>query len=283
MSLTQFEHMSVQTETMEYATKVLLAYFSAEPPEVVPCPPGVVPSVAAAFVKRQFIALSEEGVLINELRLFSLLPSYSRYPLLSLPRLYVAPSDSIVRAFIDIEGSSSNPFEIAIIFTYGPCVLETFHAFLHVSQCNQAEKFAVKHIHGLQQRNAKRKPKTVVLTSVNFLLRKYEPSVIFANGMDVVVALGDYQDRLQNFSLPPWQWRPGHYSHSLAKLFKLNLITAPFIPCCDTRNHDRYIGPFKMATTLSQKHKNIHGYHCALADAYELYKFYFSSLDTRRD
>ena len=243
----QFEHMVVQSGTMEYASRVLTHYFSVDEPSVIECPAGVAECLAIKFTKKQFRALRDEGVLINEERLNQYFPMFYRDNLSSIPPSFNSSNDSTIRAFVDIEGFPNNPFEIAIIFTAGREVLETCHIFLNIPHITATERYAINHIHGCIQRSKTGLGKIEALYKIKCLLQRYEPAEIISNGMDVLAVLPDYHERVRDFSLPPWQWRPGHYSHMMSFLFKAGSIRQDGIPNCNPDNHMHYRGPYSLS------------------------------------
>ena len=115
------------------------------------------------------------------------------------------------------------------------------------------------------------------------LLNLFDPNEIIANGTDVLEVLPSMKDRFICLRLPPWEWRPGHYSHILARKFKEIVLPLTFAVRCPRRNHISYIGPVREPMTKGQRHKAVHGYHCALVDAFELLTFHLSRTETRHE
>ena len=80
-----------------------------------------------------------------------------------------------------------------------------------------------------------------------------------------------------DMGLPKWVDRYYCDYHQIPQRYKLSGIPFHGI-LCDSHVHREYVHQFsRRCRTPTDKVKALHGYHCSLADAHELYLFYMKS------
>jgi len=277
-----FAHMNVRPAVMEYSASVICAYFADSHPHEMTRPAWLGEHEAVMFTAKQFKALQISGITIDEARMNVLLPAGVN---VRLSEIYIEPliRERVVRIFIDIEGYPERPSEVGAVVALGHEVLEIFQAQASVRRPTYAERYASLHLHGLPARPTSAMRRIDLMQRVMELLIFYNPTEIIANGEDIREFLPFFKEKVQNLVLPPWQFRAGHFSHIAAHLFKTGSVVRETTSVCQRQNHLHFVGPEQDPRTLGQWYKKMHGYHCALADAFELFMFKTSQVSTRNE
>jgi hypothetical protein len=269
-----------QRAALDYSYTLFYAYFSSVAPYEIMRPTGCAEHILILFVLQQFKGLVEIGYPVNEQRLQQYFPKGIEVNLSIQPKV-IAGVDSSLKAYVDIEGSVVHPREIAIIFARGGVVIYVYHVMVNNKQNPKDVKFHAKHIHGIAPWITNATTRASAVLQALEILVNFDPEEIIANGDDVEKLLPTLRHKIRDRRLKPWCVRPFHYSHHVNRLFKLGEIVLPMRPPCVGHCHDSYEGPKYAATTIGQQNKAIHGYHCALADAYELMLYEVSANRTK--
>jgi hypothetical protein len=278
-----FEHLAVRPATLEYAGSLMTKYFSAGEPEIIPLPPLWGEEESARYVVKQFRALQREGVSLSFERLVQFFPAYLRHIILEEDVPLIVTATTEVTAYMKIMCCNpERPYEVAIIIAAGAHLLRVYHELLSVRTPNARDVEWQNHRHGLKNRPSIAVPRERVNREIADLFNYYNPLLIFSDDLDVKLLLYTYQDRARQLNLPPWQWRPGHYSNILALLFKKGRIN-PIGATCPAMNHEKWAGSVRPALTIGARYREAFGYTCALIRVYELFKFRTSQPNTRRD
>ena len=179
-------------------------------------------------------------------------------------------------AYIDIEGASMNPSEVAIIIANGTQVMATFHHLCSPPNYDENLRWPSVFIHGISlsklvhsvwsERDHQR--------MINFLASWHNPPIM-AHGTDIAKFLATPSLTVNQVDLPDWNVRPAHFSHHVAALVKVKYIL-PTLPCHP--RHHRVKDQTKIPSTLNQFNKQYYGFHCAFADVYELFLFHTCAL-----
>lgn len=184
---------------------------------------------------------------------------------------------------MDIEGSASQPAEIAVVVSCGRRdVVAVFHALVGREPSSMSvdewrnNQWAVRNCHGIG--NSHPLSAEQALEDLNQFLVRHNPDVLFANDAgDIFEVLpAEWHSRVQDLRLWKWDTRPQHPSHIMALEAKMGLRAAPHELACNfSVNHCCYQPTFQNPPrTLNQANKRKDGAHCAFYDAYEVMVFH---------
>jgi hypothetical protein len=258
-----------QRAAMDYSYSLLYAYFSSVAPYEMCRPIGCAEHMLVIFVLQQFKGLAEIGYPVDEQRLKQYLPMGLEINLNALPQ--VLPGiESSLKAYVDIEGTVSHPREMAIIFAQGSVITYVYHVMINNKQSKENVGFHAKHLHGIPPWITNATTQVSAIQQAFEILLNFNPVEIITNGDDIVKLLPYFRSKIRDRRLKPWCVRPSHFSHHVNRLLKEGKISLPMRPPCVGHRHDSYVGPERVPATIGQQNKAVHGYHCALADAYEL-------------
>ena len=163
-----------------------------------------------------------------------------------------------------------HPREIAIIVARGVAVIAIYHVMVNNKQNNKETVFCAQHVHGIPMNITTGVLKWIAVRQARGILREPWITEIVVNGGDIAQMFPELVHKIRDINLRPWCVRPYHFSHHINRLFKVEQVGLPNRPQCTAHSHEAYIGAPKQPRTIGQRHKVIHGFHCALADAYEL-------------
>lgn len=191
------------------------------------------------------------------------------------------PHHPMVRAYLDIEGTPDRPIEVGLIFAKGLQIECIYHAIIYQEPRNPSDIYGIERVHGIRGNTVQHKGENEVRQQVAHYLRFYRPTEIFVNGKDIEEFIPNFTVKIKQVEMLPWSTRPSHYSHHLARIYKEGNIARGVRYNCVPANHRWYKGPTRLPLYRTERHKELHGHHCAVADALELLHFVAGSPDTR--
>ena len=281
--LPSFDNLTARTATLEYASCILNGYVSQEGPQVVPLPNWWGNDSAFSYAACQFKALELEGIGINEKRMNGFFPEHLNFSLEEIQFPDSSVPEETVRAYLDIKGFVERPSEVACVIARGDTLIELFHVLLSTKGVTYAEETARRHSHGILVRPTPVISKAAAVDNLRKKMADHQVEEILYYNAACVNLLPGTTRMFNQIRLLPWEYRPGHYSHILARLYKKGQAYGLAPMYCTSFNHSLYEGPQYHPRTLSQINKAKHGYQCALADAIELFKYHSSPSITRKE
>ena len=282
MTQVQFGHITARPATLEYASCILTKYCSDEEPIVISLPNWWGENSALAYVARQFKALSQVLAVDEERMSLFFAPEY-RFKLEDIG-VDVSPiQEDFITAYMELKGMPERPSEIAIIFAKGDELIESYHRLLNVKKFNYLENKKSLCEHGIKNRPRGAITHELAMQELKQLFTRWNPQSICTKEPDVKEVLPFLHERVKCLPLLPWQYRPAHFSHIVAKMFKSTFEKKKTNSICSPIYHSNYVGPTAIPCTLGQANKVHYGYQCALADAVERWKFRTSSVSTRME
>lgn len=147
-------------------------------------------------------------------------------------------------------------------------IMDVFHAY---AQTTEADIFARKHIHGLNQDFVSLyglPSESHLLLSFLEWLSKKSSVAVFANGPDKEQRA--LKLKIHDFKLTPWAVRQNNASHQIA--IKYKELSIPLLNhSCPTIAHSSFVSPPPTSNSDTFLAKLKHGHHCAFYDIVELY------------
>ena len=172
--------------------------------------------------------------------------------------------------FVDTEGTPIQELSALEVCLYDRQVVDVFHAHAYSTD---GDDWSRKHIHGLNLSYLKKHgypSESELISAFKCWLHGKNYLTVFSN------APHKEQEALSlnicDIGLPPWIERHDQPYHVIVKSFKdMNLSLLD--KTCPREAHSAYIGVDKnhQPNSLTQKAKELHGYHCSLYDCWEMY------------
>lgn len=173
--------------------------------------------------------------------------------------------------YFDIEGTPEAPVEIGAVVTNNGQIKGSFHVMVWQMRLKD-DWMSVKHVHGINSERIGTMTQERAMENFRKWFRANEGERIRANGMDIKKLLPDLP--VEQVAMPGWAERVSQPYHIAARNIRdgrLQLNKAVFTSC-SKENHKCYKTPTKWKeNTAAQRARKYHGYHCALADAVEIF------------
>ena len=155
-------------------------------------------------------------------------------------------------------------------------ITDVFHGYADVIV--DTDLFARRHVHGLCVSFLKANGfcnETTLISAFRSWLRQKSYVKIIAN--DGAKECRKLDLLIDNMYLPLWAVRLYEPYHRISNAFKENQV--PFFRdlCCSKDAHSRFHPSPPEKFSVSKRARFIHGYHCSLYDAYELYLLHVTS------
>ena len=175
--------------------------------------------------------------------------------------------------FVDSEGGPIQELSAIAMSPSKNTIVNIYHNFGFCS--SDTDVWARKHIHGLD-------PEILIdiaFPNESLLIKDFKT---WLSQFHVINAYGNNTFRescklnlsITDIGLPLWSERVKHNYHKIPNQYKLYNEPFNFL-ACDSERHRLYVRPnVSLCRTLCQKAKALHGWHCSLADVFELYLFY---------
>lgn len=153
-------------------------------------------------------------------------------------------------------------------------ILDVYHKY---ADSEELQPYARKHVHGLNKEFLQSNgfpTEAELIADFKAWLDSKPYRVLYANDPTTEIKLFETLE-IENLCLPPWRIRYKGSYHIVAHRFKTLYVPILNTACCYEAHRDFRCYP--KATSDTQIVKNLHGHHCSLYDAYELYLFFLVS------
>ena len=179
--------------------------------------------------------------------------------------------------FIDSEGDPIQELSAIALSAYDYTILAVYHQF---AKCPEgADPWSRAHIHGLNPEYLSTHgfPDEAALIS-NFQDWYQQFSVIQSYGNNPIREMAKLKLTVEDIGLPKWMERYHCPYHQIPQLHKLSRLPIHGLIACDPKSHNCFkVESLEHCRTPTRKVKYLHGYHCSLADVYEVCLYYLKT------
>ena len=176
--------------------------------------------------------------------------------------------------FIDSEGSPIQELSAIAMDVVTGHIVDVYHHFAYCP--TERDWWARRHVHGLNPLYLQHigfESEPALVQDFRCWLRRF--NVLKVIGNDARTEAEKLNLRIYDIGLPEWSVRVLHMYHKIPNVLKTQNISFNCNARCHSDYHSYYLQPtvdFKLPP--NQLARVEHGYHCSLADVFELYYYY---------
>ena len=153
-------------------------------------------------------------------------------------------------------------------------IVDVYHNYAYCP--TERDWWARRHIHGLNPTYLMHigfESEPELIQDFRCWMRRFNILKIIGN--DARIEAEKLDVRIFDIGLPEWSSRVNYNYHKIPNVFKNHNISFDCKARCHTEYHSYYLQPaISFSLPPNQLARIEHGYHCSLADVYELYYYY---------